>query len=352
MTKSQENKLLSIVVPTYNVENYLERCINSLTSNKEVLKNLDILIVNDGSKDDSVKIARHFESRFPDSIRVLDKENGGHGSTINEGLSMAKGKYFRVLDSDDWFNVDDFAEFISKLKTLDSDFVLTNYSKVMAYNGEQEKFKFTNLEEGVTYSIDEIDLDSLDGQYFYMSTTTTKTEVLRRSGLRLSEKSFYVDMEYNIFPIKDMLTFIFLDLDIYRYWIGRPEQSMDVDVLFRNRGHHKRVYRRLMKYYTDHEKSLSDNKKLYINNVLNVMATTHYHIYINSNSNTPESTQEIKQFDSWLKNVSPEVYYNTEEILPYLNAYRKTGFIFLNLLPKSFRKIADRASSTKKEISK
>ena len=92
-------KILSIVVPTYNVEKYLERCIDSLVYDEKVLNDLEILIVNDGSKDNSLQIAKKYEKQYPNTIKVIDKENGGHGSTINAGLKVATGKYFRVIDS-------------------------------------------------------------------------------------------------------------------------------------------------------------------------------------------------------------------------------------------------------------
>ena len=121
------NKILSVVVPTYNVKNYLDRCLLSLTADEHTLRDLDIIIVNDGSLDSSLEIAKRYEKKYSESITVIDKENGGHGSTINTGLKYAIGKYFRVLDSDDWVNTLDFKPFIKDLKNF-VDYFDTNLS--------------------------------------------------------------------------------------------------------------------------------------------------------------------------------------------------------------------------------
>ena len=118
-------KLLSIVIPTYNTEQYLRRCLDSVLTS-EVLPELEVLVVNDGSKDRSPEIAREYEARYPDTVTLIDKENGGHGSTINEGLRAATGKYFRVLDSDDWFDTCNFVKFFAALHDCDEDVVITS----------------------------------------------------------------------------------------------------------------------------------------------------------------------------------------------------------------------------------
>ena len=105
------SKILSVVIPTYNMEKYLEKCLNSFIYN-EGADELEVLIVNDGSKDNSVNIAKEFEKKYPNIFKVIDKENGGHGSTINAGLKVASGKYFKVVDADDWVETDELKKLI------------------------------------------------------------------------------------------------------------------------------------------------------------------------------------------------------------------------------------------------
>src|SRR5574344_1213565 len=115
------NKILTIIIPTYNMEKYLRRCLDSLIIDEEGMKQLEVLVINDGSKDSSSQIAHEYQDKYPDMFRVIDKENGGHGSCCNVGLREAKGKYIRFLDSDDWFDQKNFPKFIELLQALDVD---------------------------------------------------------------------------------------------------------------------------------------------------------------------------------------------------------------------------------------
>ena len=126
-------KVLSIAIPVYNTENYIKRCVDSLAI-QDIINDIEIILVNDGSKDNSIKIMNEYKAKYPESIIVVDKENGGHGSTINKALSIATGKYFRVLDSDDWFDSKNFVTFVNKLKDEDVDLIITNYRKEYVYD--------------------------------------------------------------------------------------------------------------------------------------------------------------------------------------------------------------------------
>ena len=125
-------KVLTLVIPVYNTEKYVKRCLDSILI-EDVLEDIEVITVNDGSKDGSVEILRRYEKMYPNSVVVIDKENGGHGSTVNAGLEKATGKYFRVIDSDDWVNSHDFVTFVNKLKNEDADLVVTNYRKELEY---------------------------------------------------------------------------------------------------------------------------------------------------------------------------------------------------------------------------
>lgn len=122
------NKILSIIIPTYNMELYLKRCIDSLVTAKQTLGDTEIIVVNDGSKDKSLSIANGYKELYPESLIVIDKTNGNYGSCINAALKIASGKYIKVLDADDWFNTNALVEFVMCLKSLDVDLVLTDYT--------------------------------------------------------------------------------------------------------------------------------------------------------------------------------------------------------------------------------
>ena len=171
-------KILTIAVPVYNTEKYISRCLDSMLID-EVLDDIEIITINDGSKDNSINILREYEKKYPNTVVVIDKENGGHGSGVNAGLKNATGKYYRVIDSDDWVNSKDFVTFVKNLKKDDADLVITNYSKEHVYNGASEFLEYKDLEDGKEYDFDTMDLEILHGEYFVMATATYKTETLR-----------------------------------------------------------------------------------------------------------------------------------------------------------------------------
>ena len=227
------NKILSIVLPVYNTEKYIKRCLDSIVID-DVIDDIEILIISDGSKDNAINIAKEYNKKYPKSVIIVEKENGGHGSTINKGLEIASGKYFRVLDSDDWFNCKDFIEYIKRLKKEDCDLVVTNYSQEHIYNNESIYLKYKDLKDNKLYDFDKMDLNLLNGEYFVMATSTYKTELLRKSNLKLYEKMFYVDMQYNMVAFSLVKTIKFYDLSVYRYCIGRKDQSNNFTSLVKN----------------------------------------------------------------------------------------------------------------------
>ena len=285
-------KVLTVLVPTYNVEKYLRRCLDSLLL-PEVLEEIEVLVVNDGSKDGSADIARAYEKKYPQTVVFVDKENGGHGSTINVGIEKAQGTYFKVLDSDDWVNIGDFIE---------------------------------------------IDLNILHGEYFMMATTTYRTEVLRASGLKMLEKTFYVDMQYNIVPITKVDTFAYYHLDIYRYFIGRKDQSMNMDNFVRNQEHHKRMIKWLIEYYTGIEKDLTPNKREYIEMILTYTLNTHYSIYCEYDKDHKRAYNEIREFDAYLKKTNQRLY-DRLNCMAYVRYNRETQFKFVKVDGSKWHKV-------------
>ena len=139
------NKILTIIIPTYNMEKYLRRCLDSLIIDEEGMKQLEVLVINDGSKDSSSQIAHEYQDKYPDTYRVIDKENGNYGSCINRGLKEATGKYVKVLDADDWFDTKNFRLYFSDLSKVDVDLVVNDFVIVNEKNVVTKKFKFCNL---------------------------------------------------------------------------------------------------------------------------------------------------------------------------------------------------------------
>lgn len=246
-----QDKLLTIVVPTYNISEYIEKCINSfLAVNKKYYKDFEVIVVNDGSVDNSVQVVEDLIIDSDLDLRIISKENGGHGSTINVGITEAKGKYFKVIDGDDWVDVGSFETLLEKLKTIDVDMVISNYTEQHVYNNSKKTIDF------IERIVPDVIVEGLPDRRIPMHALTYKTSILKNNDIRLTEKTFYVDTEYTLLPIKFVKNYVYYDLDIYQYFLGRPDQSMHINIMKQKSDHHYRVTKRILELY----KELSPDK--------------------------------------------------------------------------------------------
>ena len=233
----KDDKTLTIVIPSYNVSKYLPEILPTYFV-PAILKDLEILIVNDGSKDNTADIAETFAEKYPDTITVINKENGGHGSTINTGINNAHGKYFKVIDGDDWVDSANLAEFISKLKLYDADIVLNSFTRVMEGTGEKEVKRIQGLKQGFVYPF--LDILPVIRDSYAMHGTTFLTEQFKKAE-KIDEHCFYVDLEYLLYPIPYLRSAIYFDIPVYQYRVGSSEQSMSLKNMQKNRSMHERV---------------------------------------------------------------------------------------------------------------
>lgn len=304
-------RLLSVIIPSYNTELYLKRCLDSLLYDEEAAKLLDIIIVNDGSKDQTSEIAKDYQKQYPDVVTVIDKENGGHGSTINAGMKVAKGKYLKVIDSDDWVNIDDFGELVRALEKLDDDILITNYQQDILYDSSVVKFEFYhgNDKSQKIESIAQLINEDMFFFMFSMHSMTIKLEALKKVwGDGLLEKTFYVDQQYVAKALECAKTFRTLNYDIYRYFIGRPEQSVSVAGFYKHRQDHERVLRWLLEELG----SKRVQEKPYLAEVIlkqvEAMVATHYELYYKTFTATTPEVTELFVFDEHLTENFPDLH--------------------------------------------
>lgn len=304
-------RLLSVVIPSYNTELYLARCLDSLLYHQDILELLDIIIVNDGSTDYTLEIAKGYQEKYPNTITVIDKPNGGHGSTINAGMKITKGKYFKVLDSDDWVNIFDFKKFVQQLKNLNDDILITNYQQDRLYDSSVVEFNFysgNDKSQDISDLVQYIDQDDFFFM-FSMHSMTIKTASLKKVwNDGLLEKTFYVDQQYVAKALNCAKTFRTLNYDIYRYFIGRPEQSVNWSSFFKHRQDHGRVLRWLLELMKEGYISKHDFLAAALHRQIKAMITTHYELYYTAIDASSAEIAEIFEFDTFLTNNFPQLH--------------------------------------------
>lgn len=244
-------KLLSIVVPSYNSQDYLNRCVDSLLIGDE---DVEILIVDDGSKDRTAFIADEYEAKYPGIVRAIHKENGGHGSAVNAGLEHAKGLYFKVVDSDDWVKESAYREILDTLRKLAGgekvlDMLISNY--VYEKQGVKRKkvVAFRNaFPENTMFTWDEVK-HLRKSQNILMHSVIYRTKLLKDCGLRLPEHTFYVDNIFVFEPLPYVRNMYYLDVNFYRYYIGRDDQSVNEKVMISRIDQQIKVNKLMVDYY-------------------------------------------------------------------------------------------------------
>lgn len=324
-------KILTVVVPTYNAEKYLRDNLESFCV-EELLSDIDVLVINDGSTDKSLEIAQEYMIRYPDTYRVVTKENGGHGSGINWGIRYAVGKYFKVVDADDWVNRDAFKELVSTLKNNDSDIISSGF--LWAFDmGQADKSMYRTKAErqepfdGVVYGKEYCFNDIAENLYVKMHNMTIKTSILKDNGIFIDENCYYVDTEYIIYPVPYINTICFIKDYVYLYRIGRAGQSVGIDKMQRNEKNYDRVISSLLGFFSKLGKEISctNEKKDYIAAIIARVVAGKMKIMLSFPA-TRSKKQELLKFDEQLKDFYPEVY--TKNINKAVHLLRKSKFVF------------------------
>jgi glycosyltransferase involved in cell wall biosynthesis len=318
-------KLLSISIAAYNAGPYLRTCVGSLVKSK-YLEQLDIMIINDGSKDNTSTIAQEFASQYPDSIRAIDKENGGHGSTINTGIANATGKYFKLLDSDDSYDTEQLDAFVARLETCTEDLALNDYHTVTPEGKDRvDSCSIHDLEYNKEYDFEQY----CQNINIAMHSFTFRTEILKGMPYRVDEHCYYVDVEYTLYPMTKIHSFIAFEENVYRYVVGYSEQSVNFNSLIKNREQHKKVVLHIVDFFNKEQAHLKGNTVEVVRKRILDMIEIQYRIYFFMEANKDTCT-ELKNFDQQLKAENAELYGDlsafTKGKASYLSFLRKTNF--------------------------
>ena len=303
-------KLLSITIPCYNSQGYMTTCIESLLPGGE---DVEILIVDDGSTDDTARIADEYESRFPGIVRAIHQENGGHGAAVNTGIANASGLFFKVVDSDDWVKADAYQEVLETLRELAGgektlDMLVSNF--VYEKEGERRKkvMRYRHiLPVGQMFTWGETG-HFIPGKYILMHSVIYRTKLLRECGLHLPEHTFYVDNLYVFEPLPYVRNIYYLDVNFYRYYIGRADQSVNEQVMIGRIDQQIRVNKLMVDYFVGKKGLIASNKKMgsYMLSYLDIITTISSILLIRSG--TEEALEKKKELLTYIRQKDRSLY--------------------------------------------
>lgn len=301
-------KYISFAIPCYNSEEYMAHAIESILVGGE---DVEILIINDGSKDGTHKIAKEFEEKYPTIVRAIDKENGGHGDAVNAGLRNATGKYFKVVDSDDWLDENSLRKILELMHgweehDMEVDMLVSNYvyekvgaphKKVIHYRGVLPENQIFSWKDAGHFGI---------AQYILMHSVIYRTDLLKLNQLELPKHTFYVDNIYVYYPLPYVKKIYYLDVNFYRYYIGREDQSVNEKVMIGRLDQQIFVTKTMIDMY---QMKQIPNKKLrnYMTNYLAIMMTVSSILCIRSKKE--ENLEKKKELWKYLKSRQYGVYW-------------------------------------------
>lgn len=324
-------KYLSFAVPCYNSQDYMKNCIESLLTGGN---DIEIIIVDDGSRDNTARIADEYAARYPDIIKAVHQENGGHGEAVNTGLANATGLYFKVVDSDDWVNEESCKKLISAIKYHCSqdaqvDMYISNYvyekqgvkhKKVVSYRNAlpvEEIFEWKDMRHfRVT-------------QYMLMHSITYRTQLLKDCGLKLPAHTFYVDNIFAFNPFPYVKRLYYIDTNFYRYYIGRADQSVNEKVMISRIDQQLYVNKLMIDYFIENRSLMEKRCKRYMLRYLEIMMTVSSIMLILSE--TEENFQKKKEL--WR-------YVRTKEFLLWCQLRFSLLGVCLNLPGRGGRKVS------------
>jgi glycosyltransferase involved in cell wall biosynthesis len=326
-------KILTVAIPCYNSEAYMKKAIDHAVVGGD---DVEVLVIDDGSKDKTLEIAKDYEQRFPGIVRAIHQENKGHGGAVNTGIAEATGIYFKVCDSDDWLDYDSYLKAIEVLKeaisgpqTLDTLICNYVYDKVGAR--KKRMMRYTgSFPEGRIFTWEEMEKPLSARRYVLMHSLIYRTELLKECGLTLPEHTFYVDNIFAFTPMQYVKTLYYLDLPLYRYFIGRSDQSVNETVMLGRMDQQIRVNKIMIDDYRPDLLKKKNQIDYMVHDLSIIMAISSILLL---RIGTEEALQKKKEIWDYLKK---------KDLLLYLRIRHGLLGRFLNMPGKPGRKMAVR----------
>ncbi|MDR1700888.1 MAG: glycosyltransferase [Lachnoclostridium sp.] len=300
-------KLLTIAIPCYNSQEYMRHAVETALIGGD---DVEILIVNDGSTDDTAKIADELEVQNPGIIRAIHQENGGHGEAVNSGLKNANGIYFKVLDSDDWFDRESLIKILKTLRELVHegvlvDMMISNYVYEKPSIHKHKAIRYTSaLPENKVFGWNEIKHFKIS-QNILMHSVIYRTKMLLECDLQLPKHTFYVDNIFVYTPLPSVKTMYYLNVDLYRYYIGREDQSVNETIMIGRIDQQLKVNKIMIDSH-DLPKMRNKKRRDYMLKYLTMMMTVSSIFLIKEG--TEESLKKRADLWNYLKETNPAMY--------------------------------------------
>ena len=300
-------KLLSIAIPCYNSEAYMENCIKSLLPGGD---EVEILVIDDGSKDRTAEIADEYQEKYPGIVRAIHQPNLGHGGAVNTGIHNAQGLYFKVVDSDDWVNEESYKEILKTLEELVKgsktvDLLISNfvYEKQGATRKKVMQYRHC-LPVNQIFTWNEVG-HMPKGKYLLMHSMIYRTQLLLECNLTLPEHTFYVDNIFAFDPLPYVQNMYYLDTNFYRYFIGRDDQSVNETVMIRRIDQQLRVNKLMVNSYTSCG-SMNKRTRAYMISYLDIITTISSIMLIRSG--TKEALDKKKELLEYIRSTNRALY--------------------------------------------
>lgn len=305
-------KTITFGIPCYNSIEYMDHCISSILEGSDYAEDVQIVIVDDGStKDNTLERALQWQEKYPSIVKAVHQDNGGHGIAVLKALSEADGVYFKVVDSDDWVDAEALQALLAKLRhfiEFDTrvDLVISNYVYEHVEDGTQTFVDYHYaVPRGKIITWDKIGHFSMS-QNLLMHSLCYRTDVLRDGGVPMPAHTFYVDNIYAYVPFPKCHTLYYLDVDLYRYFIGREDQSVNDAVLTSRVDHYWRVARVMWEAYHLYDdvqpRKLREYMMSYFTIIMAICSV------FSKKSDRPDAEEQLQKLWAELKAYDPKMY--------------------------------------------
>ena len=297
------NKILSIIIPTYNMEALLPRCLDSLII-AENFEKIEIWIVNDGSKDRSSEIGHEYEAKYPGVFKVIDKPNGNYGSCINAALPKCTGKYVKVLDADDWFDTHNLNQFIKDLSVYDVDLVITDITNVDIVRNINTNHRINIDSHNKVVDFKEV-VQYPDFLGIQMHFITYRRTIFNEINYHQTEGISYTDQEWIFSPMSRVKQIVALPYVVYNYLIGREGQTVDSKIFRKSISHQIKSQESRFNSFEKYKNTSNEHKTYLLTKIKNSISFI-YLQYLNPSWEL--NIEDLIKYNSMLKILSPELY--------------------------------------------